>query len=134
MKDETRSRHIVPNISLRIGRISLRASRPAELRPPEKEFDRGNQLARGIHDSLAQSFAGIAMQSAVTEEEITAGERSPLHRIRLINKMADSGLAEARRSTLSLRSTVIEESGLIEALKMLAERSNAGGRLRCTDN
>jgi hypothetical protein len=99
MKDETRSRHIVPNISLRIGRISLRASRPAELRSPDKEFGRGNQLARGIPDSLAQSFAGIAMQSAVAEEEITAGERSPLHRIRLINKMADSGLAEARRST-----------------------------------
>ena len=33
--------------------------------------------------------------------------------------------------TLSLRSTVIEESGLIGALQMLVERSNVAGRLRC---
>jgi signal transduction histidine kinase len=41
------------------------------------------------------------------------------------------GLAEARRSALSLRSTVIEESGLVGALQMLIERSNVAGRLRC---
>jgi signal transduction histidine kinase len=45
--------------------------------------------------------------------------------------MAELGLAEARRSALSLQSTVIEESGLVKALKMLAERSNVVGRLRC---
>jgi signal transduction histidine kinase len=33
---------------------------------------------------------------------------------------------------LSLRSQIIEESGLVDALKMLAERSNIPGRLRCT--
>jgi signal transduction histidine kinase len=90
-----------------------------------------NHLAREIHDSLAQSFAGIAMQFAVAEEEMAAGEGSPLRRVRSVNKMTELGLAEARRSALSLRSTVIEESGLVKALKMLAKRSNVGGRLRC---
>jgi signal transduction histidine kinase len=71
------------------------------------------------------------MQLAVAEEELAAGEGSPLRRVRLVNKMAELGLAEARRSALSLRSTVIEESGLVEALQMLAERSNVVGRLRC---
>jgi two-component system, NarL family, sensor histidine kinase DegS len=40
-------------------------------------------------------------------------------------------LVEARRSALSLRSAVIENSRLVGALKMLAERSNVPGRLRC---
>jgi signal transduction histidine kinase len=90
-----------------------------------------NRLACEIHDSLAPSFAGIAMQLAVAEEELTAGEGAPLCRVRLAKKRAEFGLAEARRSALSLRSTVIEESGLVAALQMLVERSNVAGRLRC---
>jgi signal transduction histidine kinase len=46
--------------------------------------------------------------------------------------LAKFGLSEARSSALALQSQIIEESGLIEALKMLAERSNIPGRLRCT--
>ena len=90
-----------------------------------------NRLACEIHDSLASSFVGIAMQLAVAEEELTAGEGAPLCRVRLAKKRAELGLAEARRFALSLRSTVIEESGLVAALQMLVERSNVAGRLRC---
>jgi signal transduction histidine kinase len=90
-----------------------------------------NRLAGEIHDSFTQLFAGIAMQLAVAEEEIAAGEGSPLCRVRLANEMAAFGLAEARRSAFSLRSTVIEETGLVAALQKLVERSNVTGRLRC---
>jgi signal transduction histidine kinase len=45
--------------------------------------------------------------------------------------MTESGLAEARRSAFCLRSTVIEEFGLVGALQTLVERSNVAGRLRC---
>jgi signal transduction histidine kinase len=90
-----------------------------------------NQLAREIHDSLAQSFAGIAMQLAVAEEELAGRDGTILCRVRLAHEIAEFGLAEARRSALSLRSTVIENSRLVEALKMLAKRSNVAGRLRC---
>src|SRR5262249_40591892 len=48
------------------------------------------------------------------------------------NDLARFGLAEARRSVLSLQSMIIKDSGLIESLQMLAERSNIAGRLRCT--
>jgi two-component system NarL family sensor kinase len=46
--------------------------------------------------------------------------------------VARFGLSEARRSALSLGSRIIEESGLIQALRMLVERSNIPGRLHCT--
>jgi signal transduction histidine kinase len=90
-----------------------------------------NRLAGEIHDSFTQLFAGIAMHLAVAEEEMAAGEGSPLCRVRLANEMAEFGLAEARRSAFSLRSNVIEESGLVAALQKLVERSNVAGRLRC---
>jgi len=47
-------------------------------------------------------------------------------------ELAHFGLSEARRSALSLRSNIIEEAGLIEALHRLAERSNIPGLLRCS--
>jgi signal transduction histidine kinase len=65
-----------------------------------------NRLAGEIHDSFTQLFAGIALQLAVAEEEMVAGEGAPLCRLRLANELAEFGLAEARRAAFSLRSTV----------------------------
>jgi signal transduction histidine kinase len=90
-----------------------------------------NRISGEIHDSLAQHFAGIAMQLAVAAEEMAAGERTALGRVRLAGEMAEVGLAEARRAALSLRPKVLEEVGLVAALRMLVERSNLPGRLRC---
>jgi signal transduction histidine kinase len=53
-------------------------------------------------------------------------------RVERATDLARFGLSEARRSALSLRSDIIEESGLIEALKRLVERSNIPGLLRCS--
>src|SRR6202035_2250152 len=46
-------------------------------------------------------------------------------------EIAKFGLAEARRSILSLGSNAIEESGLTTTLQRLVEHSNVAGRLRC---
>jgi len=111
--------------------LAIQLTRLAQAAGQAAILEERNQLGREIHDSLGQSFAGIAMQLAVAEEEMAVGEGAPLCRVRLAHEAAKFGLMEARRSALSLRSTVIEEFGLVEALKMLAERSNVAGRLRC---
>jgi two-component system, NarL family, sensor kinase len=104
--------------------LAIRLTRLAKTARQSPVLEERNRLAGEIHDSLAQNFAGIAMQLAVAEEELTAGEGAPLGRIRLAHTMTELGLAEARCSALSLRSTVIEESGLVRALQVLIERSN----------
>ena len=91
-----------------------------------------NRLAGEIHDSLGQSFAAVCMQLAVAAEETQNNGKAVLGQIGRAIELAKFGLCEARRSALGLRSQIIEESGLVEALKMLAERSNIPGRLRCT--
>src|SRR4029077_9377664 len=90
-----------------------------------------NQLAAEIHDALAQSFTGISMQLGVAGEQLAAREGDPLRQIQRANEIAKFGLAEARRSILSLRSGTIQESGLTTTLQRLVEHSNVAGRLRC---
>jgi len=94
-------------------------------------FRIARSLAAEIHDALAQSFTGISMQLGVAEEQLAAKEGDLLRQIQLANEIAKFGLAEARRSILSLRSSPIEESGLTATLQRLVEHSNVAAQLRC---
>jgi PAS domain S-box-containing protein len=91
-----------------------------------------NRLAAEIHDSLAQGFAGISMQLSAAARAMKSKSEDALGHVERANDLSRFGLSEARRSALSLRSNIIEESGLIEALKMLVERSNIPRLLRCS--
>jgi signal transduction histidine kinase len=90
-----------------------------------------NELAGEIHDSLAQFFTGISLQLGAAREVFKTGSDGFLGYVERASDLAQFGLAEARRSAFSLQPTIIEESGLIEALQILVERSNIPGRLRC---
>jgi signal transduction histidine kinase len=80
-----------------------------------------NRLAGEIHDSLAQSFAGISMQLSAAARAIARKSKDAQDHVERANELARFGLSEACRSALSLRSNIIEELGLIEALSKLAE-------------
>jgi signal transduction histidine kinase len=91
-----------------------------------------NQLAAEIHDALAPSFTGISMQLGVAAQQLTAKEGNPFWSIQRANEIAKFGLAEARRSILSLRFGTIQESGFTGTLQRLVDHSSvADGRLRC---
>ena len=90
------------------------------------------RLAGEIHDSLAQSFTGITMQLEMAKELKTDKDDEAFNYLERANDLARFGLAEARRSVMSLQSMTIKGSGLVESLQILAERSNIAGRLRCT--
>jgi PAS domain S-box-containing protein len=90
------------------------------------------RLAGEIHDSLAQSFTGITMQLEMAKELKNEKDDEAFNFVERANDLARFGLAEARRSVLSLQSMTAKDSGLIGSLQTLAERSNIAGRLRCT--
>jgi signal transduction histidine kinase len=90
-----------------------------------------NRLAGEIHDSLAQSFAGISMQLSAAGRAMARKSKDAWGHVERANELARFGLSEARRSALSLRSNIIEELGLIEALRKLTERSNIPGLISC---
>ena len=89
------------------------------------------RLAAEIHDALAQSFTGISMQLGVAAEQLAAKQGDPLSQIQRANEIAKFGLAQARRSILSLHSSASEESGLSTRLQRLVQTSNVADLLRC---
>jgi signal transduction histidine kinase len=110
--------------------LAIHLAQLAESAKRSAVLEERNRLAGEIHDSLAQSFAGVCMQLALAAEKTQ--NDAVLGQIGRAIELAKFGLSEARRSALSLQSQIIEESGFVEALKMLADRSNIPGRLRCT--
>jgi signal transduction histidine kinase len=68
----------------------------------------------------------------MAREVMTDKDNERLGYLERANDLARFGLAEARRSVLTLQPMIIKDGGLIESLQMLVERSNIPGRLRCT--
>jgi PAS domain S-box-containing protein len=90
------------------------------------------RLAGEIHDSLAQCFTGITMQLEMAKELKADKDDEAFNFVERANDLARFGLAEARRSVMSLHSMTAKDSGLVDSLRILAERSNIAGRVRCT--
>src|SRR5258707_4253862 len=72
------------------------------------------------------------MQLLVATEAMQMKSKDASSHVERATDLARFGLSEARRSALSLRSDIIEESGLIEALKRLVDRADIPGLLRCS--
>jgi PAS domain S-box-containing protein len=90
------------------------------------------RLAGEIHDSLAQCFTGVTMQLEMAKELKADKDDEAFNYVERANDLARFGLAEARRSVMSLHSMTDNDSGLVDSLRILAERSNITGRVRCT--
>ncbi len=80
-----------------------------------------NRLARELHDTLAHSLSGIAVQLEAVKT--LWGGDSPQARTMLDRALHDarSGLGEARRAIQTLRASPLEEHGLETALVRLGE-------------
>ncbi len=91
-----------------------------------------NRLARELHDTLAHTLSGLAVQ---LEAIISIGESDP----KAIKGMLDQslkttreGLKEARRSIQALRASPLEDLGLVLALRNLAESTAERSNLTLT--
>jgi signal transduction histidine kinase len=96
-----------------------------------------NRLARELHDTLAHSLSAVTVQ---LEAVRSLWQVDPLRARRMLDEadvIIRRGLTEARRAMQSLRASPLQESGLILALRSLAEtaaeRCGAGLELRLPD-
>jgi PAS domain S-box-containing protein len=110
--------------------LAIQLTRLAKTARHSAVLEERSRLAGEIHDSLGQFFTAISMQLGVAKEIIKPGSDNGLTYLERASELAQHGLAEARRSAFSLQ-PVTEESGLIEALQKMVERSNIPGSLRC---
>jgi PAS domain S-box-containing protein len=111
--------------------LAIQLTRLAKTARQSAVLEERSRLAGEIHDSLGQFFTAISMQLGVAKEVIKPGADNGFTCIERASELAQHGLAEVRRSAFSLQPTVTEESGLIEALQKMVERSNIPGSVRC---
>ena len=99
----------------RIERMKLRAV-----------FQERERLAHEIHDTLAQSFAGIGFQLQAIHDEV-GNEAELREHLDLATDLVRTSHDEARRSISALRSETVEKLGLLQALDECAARIANGG-------
>jgi signal transduction histidine kinase len=88
-------------------------------------------MARDIHDTLAQGFTGVILQSDAAEEALL--EEDPEHAVRHMRRareLARESLGEARRSVHALRPQALEKAAFPDALKAIITNAAAGTSLR----
>jgi signal transduction histidine kinase len=79
------------------------------------------RLANEIHDTLAQSFAGIGFQLQAIRNSLSGGGEALERQVDLAISMARTSHGEARRSIASLRPKSLGPVGLLPALRECAE-------------
>ncbi|GGU29137.1 sensor histidine kinase [Nocardioides albus] len=87
--------------------------------------DERERLAREIHDTIAQSLAGVVAQLQAAEGSADAGDAGDVRRrVARATEMARTALVEARRSVQDLSPTELTDAGLLDALSRLIESWN----------
>src|SRR5262245_37642948 len=106
--------------------------RVVETLPCTEVIEERSRMAREIHDTLAQQFAGILLHlEAVSNLHKAENASECLTRAR---ELARCGLEDARRMLLGLRPKSLEGAHLPEALAQLAERFSRDCGINCTFN
>ncbi len=85
------------------------------------------RLAHEIHDTLAQSFAGIGFQLQAIRNRVPQGDRALEGQVEMAMLMARTSHEEARRNIASLRPASLAHNGLLPALRECAERMVKNG-------
>jgi ligand-binding sensor domain-containing protein len=91
-----------------------------------------NRIAREIHDTLAQGFAGISVQLESVEETMTTDPNVAKLHLDLARGLVRSSLAEARRTVWDLRSPSLENGDLTTAVMNVAQQLSANIPIQVT--
>src|SRR6185436_20489088 len=91
-----------------------------------------NRLAREIHDTLVQEFAGILLHLEAANGSVEAA--NVFECFARVRELAKCGLEDARRMLLGLRPKSLEGANLSDALGQLSERFSRDCGIDCSFN
>jgi PAS domain S-box-containing protein len=111
--------------------LAIQLTRLAEEAKQAAILDERNRLAREIHDTLAQAFAGIGMQLQAANRLYDDLSKAQTHLDRA-QELAKRGLSEARRSVWVLCQEGNEYCDLSQTLPRLVEQMSAQTTIQIT--
>jgi signal transduction histidine kinase len=121
MKTQRQQKKALTNANMR---LSLHVSMMEQLATSRER----NRLARELHDTLAHTLSGLAVQLEATRTVLNPAEQETHRMLQQSLTTTRAGLTETRRALRDLRATPLDDLGLCMALKNLsqtvAERSN----------
>ncbi len=79
------------------------------------------RISRELHDDLCQRLSGMKFRVEVLEEEGAPGDRKMAKQLRDVREELDRSIAEVRRISSNLRPSVLDDFGLVTALRLLAK-------------
>lgn len=86
-------------------------------------------LAYDIHDGLVQDIVGAQMALEAVIESVSEAEVDCLQELVLLRSLLRKAIGEGRRMITSLRPMIIDEMGIIEAIRYLVAEEEATQRL-----
>ena len=103
-----------------------------ETLPRSAVLEERSRMAREIHDTLAQEFAGILLHLEAVGGAEDIGSSIISERLARARELAKCGLEDARRMLLALRPKSLEGATLLDALRQLAGRFSRDCGIGCT--
>lgn len=86
-----------------------------------------NRLARELHDGAAQGLASIAVELELCERMLDSGLDVARRQLARVRGLVKDSLAEMRRVIFDLRPVMLDELGLIAAVRRYAHHLNSLG-------
>ncbi|MBM3861473.1 MAG: sensor histidine kinase [Verrucomicrobia bacterium] len=100
----------------------------------EAVLEERQRVAREIHDTLAQSFAGVRFQMEAVDANLPESATTARAHLAGAMQMAEHGQAEFRRALLNLRAQELPRAGLAGALAESARQLTAGTGIETSTN
>jgi signal transduction histidine kinase len=88
-------------------------------------------IAREVHDELGQALTALKMDLLWIEKRLPADSDAPTEKIKSMFEMIDSTIQSVRKISSGLRPQVLDDAGLIGALKWQAREFQMRTGVRC---
>lgn len=89
------------------------------------------RIAREIHDELGQALTGLRMDLSWLEKHLPGELTAPAGKIRSMFRLIDDTIQSVRRIASALRPQVLDDAGLLGAIRWQARQFQARTGVRC---
>lgn len=100
-------------------RERLTALRRFALSVQRAQEEERSRISRELHDDLCQRLSGMKFRVEVLEDQITPADKRARRRLRDFSRELDRTIVDVRRISSNLRPSLLDDFGLVIALKML---------------